>query len=202
MSGLKRTGPVSLIASAALMLGACSTSMPLVSKAEQGPGRARLIRLAESTSPANVVEPQPPPGSCQYRGRGLYSEPDPRCTPGALNPAVRGATIGSTICRKGWTATVRPPEWVTEPEKRASMAAYRNDAPLSDVEEDRDVPLAFGGAVNDSRNLWPEPGASPNPKDLLEDELNELVCERRLSLASARQAIVSDWAAAYWRYVR
>jgi len=30
-------------------------------------------------------------------------------TPGALNPDVTQATIRSTICRRGWTKTVRPP---------------------------------------------------------------------------------------------
>lgn len=143
---MKRTAPVSLVASAALMLGACSPPMPLASGNEPAAGRPPRA-LAESTAPANVVEPQPPPGTCHYFGRELYSEPDPRCTPGALNPAVSEATIGSTICRKGWTATVRPPEWVTEPEKRASMAAYGNREPLSSVELDHDVPLALGGAV-------------------------------------------------------
>ncbi|MGW4529241.1 hypothetical protein [Amycolatopsis sp. NPDC004378] len=34
--------------------------------------------------------------------------PDPACTPGALNPDVTQASIGSTICVSGWTATIRP----------------------------------------------------------------------------------------------
>ncbi|MBV8598859.1 MAG: hypothetical protein JO017_08565, partial [Actinobacteria bacterium] len=33
----------------------------------------------------------------------------PTLTPGATNPDVTQATIGSTICVRGWTATVRPP---------------------------------------------------------------------------------------------
>src|SRR5579871_4859124 len=76
-------------------------------------------KLAYSSASANVVQPQPPPGSCHALGSGLYSEPDPRCTPGALNPQVTQATIAQTICRAGWTATVRPVESVTEAEKRA-----------------------------------------------------------------------------------
>jgi hypothetical protein len=34
--------------------------------------------------------------------------------------------------------------------------------------------LELGGAVNDSRNLWPEPGGSPNPKDSVENALRHL----------------------------
>src|SRR6476646_6717367 len=35
--------------------------------------------------------------------------PDPDITPGALNRAVRQSTIKKTICRSGWTTTIRPP---------------------------------------------------------------------------------------------
>jgi hypothetical protein len=35
--------------------------------------------------------------------------PDPKITPGALNPKVRQSTIKKTICVRGGTKTVRPP---------------------------------------------------------------------------------------------
>jgi hypothetical protein len=44
------------------------------------------------------------------------------------------------------------------------------------------VRLELGGAVNDPRNLWPEPDSSPNPKDAVEDELNREVCDGQLTL--------------------
>jgi hypothetical protein len=142
-----------------------------------------------------VVQPQSAPGSCHAIGSGLYSRPDPRCTPGALNPAVTQANIGNTICRQGWTDTVRPPESVTEAEKAASMAGYGDSGPMSGYEYDHLVPLELGGAVNDPRNLWPEPDASPNPKDAVEDELNQKVCDRRTTLAQAQRAIATNWIA-------
>src|SRR5437870_4650432 len=91
-----------------------------------GAGAARTAPsgLVYSSASANVVQQQPPAGSCRAIGAGLYERPDPRCTPGAVNPAVTQASIGSTICRGGWTSTVRPRPSVTEPEKFASMAAY------------------------------------------------------------------------------
>ncbi len=137
---------------------------------------------------------------CQARGRGLFSLPDPRCTPGAVNPAVTQSDIAVTICRAGWSESVRPPESVTEPEKRASLRAYGDRGPIHAYEYDHLIPLELGGAPNNPRNLWPEPGASPNPKDRLENRLHALVCERRLSLAAARRAITGDWVAAYRRY--
>ena len=139
------------------------------------------------------MQSQPAPGSCHAIGTGLYSRPDPTCTPGALNPAVTQATIDRTICIEGWTATVRPPESITEAEKAASMAAYGDTGSLGGYEYDHFVPLELGGATNDPRNLWPEPGASPNPKDTVENELRQKVCDGQMTLAEARHEIVTNW---------
>lgn len=155
--------------------------------------------LRYSSASNNVIQRQPPAGSCHARGHGLASLPDPRCTPGALNPAVRPATIGRTICRSGWTETVRPRESVTEPEKFASMRAYGDGTGASAYEYDHLVPLELGGATNDRRNLWPEPGASPNRKDQVEDYLNRQVCDRRMPLARAQRLIATDWVTVYRR---
>jgi hypothetical protein len=155
------------------------------------------------------VQPQPSERSCHYRGSGLFVEPDPACTPGAVSPAVTQSSIGRTICRPGYSESVRPSERVTEPEKRASMLAYGNAAELSEVEYDHLVPLELGGAVNDPRNLWPEPDYPRisrdnyvlNPKDELEDRLRELVCSDELPLAAAQLMIARDWIGAYHRTV-
>jgi hypothetical protein len=140
------------------------------------------------------VQPQPAPGSCHAAGIGPDSRPDPACTPGALNPTVTQATIDSTICVEGWTETVRPAESITEPEKAASMAAYGDSGSMGDYEYDHLVPLELGGATNDPRNLWPEPGASPNPKDAVENTLRQEVCDGQISLAQAQRDIVRNWA--------
>jgi len=163
--------------------------------------------LAYSTASPFVVQRQPPAGACHAIGMGLYARPDPRCTPGAVNPAARQASIGETICRSGWTSSVRPSESVTEPEKRAGMAAYGAQGSASAYEYDHLVPLELGGAVNDSRNLWPELDFSHphgydelNPKDAVEFALNRLVCHRDMSLATAQRVIASDWVSAFNRY--
>jgi hypothetical protein len=181
--------------SAFVLAGCASTSSPKANNdAVADPAQGRLV---QSEAAATVVQPQPPAGSCHARGSGLFSLPDRRCTPGAVNSAVSTQqNIGATICREGYTDTVRPPESVTEPEKRASLAAYGERGPLHDYEYDHLIPLALGGGVNDPRNMWPEPGASPNPKDRLEDELSELTCRRRVSLAFAQRLIARNWIAA------
>jgi hypothetical protein len=120
--------------------------------------------------------------------------PDPHCTPGAVNPAVTQATINQTICVPGYTTTIRPSESITEPEKLASMAAYGYaDRSTSDFEYDHLISLELGGAVNDPRNLWPEPGASPNPKDSVENTLRRMVCDGQIPLAQAQHIIATDW---------
>ncbi len=158
-------------------------------------GEQRPGGLVYSTASAQIVQPQPAPGSCHAIGAGRYSRPDPRCTPGSLNPAVTQADIRQTVCQDGWTDTIRPPESVTEPEKAASIEAYGDPGPISSYEYDHFVPLELGGAVNDPRNLWPEPGASPNPKDAVENALNRRVCDGQMTLAQAQRAIATNWIA-------
>jgi hypothetical protein len=159
-------------------------------------------RLIASRVSAHHVQPQPPAGSCHARGRGPGSLPDPHCTPGAIDPAVTRRNLDRTICRSGYSESVRPPESVTETEKRASLRAYGDRRPLHEYEYDHLVSLELGGARNDPRNLWPEPGASPNPKDALENRLHARVCRGKMKLAAAQLAIARDWVAANRRYVR
>lgn len=128
--------------------------------------------------------------SCHTRDGGRL--PDHSCTPGSIDPAVTQATIRSTICRRGWTAKVRPPESQTEHAKfRVAYPAYH--LPGGAVSElDHLVPLELGGS-NDITNLWPETGSVPNPKDKVENALSHAVCAGKVSLAAAQNAIASDW---------
>jgi len=129
-------------------------------------------------------------GRCYYRDHGQL--PDPRCTPGSIDPDVTQADIRSTICKKGWTATVRPPEAQTERFKYDVAYPHYGTRAGERTELDHLVPLELGGS-NDATNLWPEYPPSPNPKDKVEDALNHAVCDGRVSLARAQAAIASDW---------
>jgi len=170
------------------------------------PPTAAGLQVGPGTQAVYTVEPQRAPGSCHYRWVGSDPLPDPVCTPGAINPQVTQADIASTICRSGWTATVRPPEDVTSPEKQGSAAAYGYTGPFATAEYDHLVPLELGGDPNDPANLWVEPNDRPgatstaNGKDDLESRLRELVCSGALDLATAQQAIATDWVAAAARY--
>ena len=122
--------------------------------------------------------------------------PDPACTPGAVNPAVSQATINDTICKAGWTKTVRPPVSVTNRIKRQLDLAY-GLATTTRGELDHLVSLELGGAPDDPRNLWVEPGSIPNPKDAVENKLNRAVCAGLLPLATAQRAIAASWVTAF-----
>ncbi len=140
--------------------------------------------------------------SCLYRANGAL--PDARCTPGVYNPAVTQSTIHQTICVKGWTATIRPPLTVTEPQKFKSMRAYGDSTVAGQAglyEFDHLVPLELGGAPDDLRNLWPEPhhvtangtDQGSYAKDRVENHLNALVCSAKMTLAHARRIMRTDW---------
>ncbi len=93
-----------------LALSAAAISVAIAGGANGGGGRrgAPSTGLAYSTASARSVQRQPAPGACRARGTGVYALADERCTPGSLNPDVTQASIGATICRGGWSATVRP----------------------------------------------------------------------------------------------
>jgi hypothetical protein len=155
------------------------------------------------------IQAQPAPGTCHYvvldAAAGKYL-PDPHCTPGATNPQVTQANLASTVCKSGYTATIRPPEDITGPEKRASEAAYGLTGSGKTTEYDHLISLELGGDPDSALNLWPEPNATSaagvnNPKDHIENELKRLVCDAvhgrpYLPLAKAQYLIATNWTTA------
>lgn len=129
---------------------------------------------------------------CEERG-GL---PDPRCTPGAVAVGVSLATI----CRYGYSRSVRPPESYTEQLKLRQMRGYGFAGPAGGYEEDHLVALSIGGAPRDPANLWPEPrGGEDNAgqKDRVETWAARMACSRRVSLGALQRAMARDWVALY-----
>ena len=181
-----------------------ATPEPRAAAIHAGPGAA--LGVGPGPMAVYTVQSQPPPGTCHYTYIGRDPLPDPRCTPGAVSPQVTQDDIGSTICRSGYAGSVRPPESVTDAEKIASAAAYGYTGSFRIAEYDHLVPLELGGDPNDPANLWVEPNDLPgatstaNGKDLLEGRLNHLVCSGRVPLATAQQAIATDWVSAIRRY--
>jgi hypothetical protein len=130
---------------------------------------------------------------CQSQG-GL---PDHNCTPGAVNGAVTQSNIQSTICRSGYTKTIRPPSNYTTSLKVQQITMYGYaDTKSADYEEDHLISLELGGNPTDPHNLWPEPyniqdGA--RLKDQVENYLHRQVCGGAMTLAAAQRGIAENW---------
>ncbi len=156
-----------------------------------------------TVAPPTVVPPTVAPG-----GDAQYL-PNPQLTPGAYNSAVTQDTIQTTICVPGYSSSIRPPVSYTDAlkVKQLSDPAYGDtaDQNTADYEEDHFVPLSIGGNPTDPKNLWPQPRNTPvwnaNTKDTLEYTLYKDVCAGIISLATAQQAIVTDWVQAFKTYV-
>jgi hypothetical protein len=128
------------------------------------------------------------PNSCHLNGKAQ----DRHCTPGVLNPTVTQATIKRTICRTGWTSTIRPPTSYTDPLKLQELRAYGDGGKSpSGYELDHLISLELGGAPSDPRNLWPESHKNSFHKDGLENSLRARVCAGSISLAKAQRRIVN-----------
>ena len=171
---------------AALVLAACSS--PEAGGPPAASGEATPPPAATGAADLSAL-----PAHCTARGGGAETLPDPACTPGATDPRVTQANIATTICRTGYTRTVRPPTTYTEPLKRELARRYGDTGPLRDYELDHLVSLELGGSPTAAVNLWPEPGASPNPKDQVEQVANHAICAGRLPLADAQRRISANW---------
>jgi len=121
-------------------------------------------------------------------------------TPGAADPRVTQNNIRDTICRPGYTATVRPAFKYTNAMKHRLVRVYGVSGSINDYELDHLIPLELGGCPTCERNLWPEPrnvfpGASE--KDEVESYLHDQVCSGAIPLAQAQGEIAANWYAVY-----
>jgi hypothetical protein len=171
-------------------LAACATVLVVAasSVAAAGTAAAAGYGLKKVHDPGRVTGTIH--GHCSSRDHGQL--PDPRCTPGSIDPVVTQSNIRSTICKGEWTDPhLRPPQNQTEWFKyHVAYPAY--GLGWVQTELDHLVPLELGGS-NDATNLWPEPHPSSYVKDKVENTLNAAVCDDRVSLTRAQQAIASDW---------
>jgi hypothetical protein len=127
--------------------------------------------------------------------------PDPSIAPGKLNPDVTNHTTAATVCKSGWTATVRPPTSWTNKLKKTLVPEGRQ---MADGELDHRLSIEDGGAPADAANLWFEIYADhygARVKDVLETKLKDGVCKGKIGLDEARNALLGNWLTAYEKYV-
>jgi hypothetical protein len=131
--------------------------------------------------------------------------PDNRLTTGYYNPDVTQENIHSTVCVKGYSKAIRPPSYFTNKLKKRQLAEYGYaDTNPQHYDEDHLIPLSIGGSPDHPKNLWPQPRFSEwnaEKKDRLEFKIYRLVCEGKVPLNEARQAMAENWIEAYKRYM-
>ena len=131
--------------------------------------------------------------------------PDPRLTPGSINPDVTQENIQQSVCVKGYTKTIRPPASYTNRVKKSQIRQYGYaDTNPKHYEEDHLIALSIGGNPTDPANLWPQSRFSEwgaDKKDQLEFVLYKKVCAGEVSLRDAQHAMASDWISAWKKYV-
>jgi hypothetical protein len=120
------------------------------------------------------------------RSKGPFPA-DPMRTPGVLNPGVTQANIATTICKHGWTRTIRPPTDYTNALKVKQMREYAAGGSPAQYQEDHLISLELGGHPTDARNLWPEPYPRAAEVDSIENDLNAKVCSGSMSLDEAQR---------------
>jgi hypothetical protein len=122
----------------------------------------------------------------------------------ALNPNVDESTIDLTICRSGYTKSVRPATNYSNGVKKKLMREAGIDVTrIGDFELDHIVPLALGGHPRKLSNLMLQPWDGERGakiKDVLEVRLQSLVCHGELDLTDAQICIAQDWEACAARY--
>jgi hypothetical protein len=119
----------------------------------------------------------------------------------ALTPGAVVSRDVATVCRRGYSRTVRRPDddnWHAF--ARHIFATYGVPyAQHREYELDHLVPLEIGGAPADARNLWPQPLEEALAKDRVEDALHAASCYRRgyhglhVTLEQAQRAVAADW---------
>ncbi|MDL2342005.1 MAG: hypothetical protein QFB87_02930 [Patescibacteria group bacterium] len=172
----------------AVIIGAVALAAYNQSRHPASPNYQPSAPSQTATSPVSEV------GNAKCHMRGLL--PDPICTPGSIDPAVTDQNVATTICKSGYTASIRPASSYTSRLKRQQMAEYGFTDSIRDHEEDHLISLELGGAAADPTNLWPEPQASPNDKDRIENFMRAAVCAGRISLSDAQHRIATDWTTA------
>jgi hypothetical protein len=173
--------------------GTLSISLPTSSPSHDSSGQD-ATQSSSGDALLRVHDPRRVTGSvtghCTFRDHGQL--PDPRCTPGAVDPNVTQANLRVTICHPGYTKTVRPSVSVTDRFKYEVAYPAYSEPHSKKTELDHLVSLELGGA-NDAANLWPEYPPTPNAKDKVENALHAAVCDGRVKLTVAQNAIARNW---------
>ena len=147
-------------------------------------------------------------GYVKKTGIEYHIYPIPEITPGAMNPAVTQENLKDTICKTGYTKTVRPSTSVTNKIKKESMKQYGYTDSMSNYELDHFYPITDSGHPSSPQNLWPQVwhlevdgyDVGARTKDRLEVAYNKLLCSGKVKLESVPLCF-NEWVSCYKQFV-
>ena len=107
-----------------------------------------------------------------------------------LNEQVTQLTIAATICKPGWTKTIRPPSSYTQRIERQKLPA---GADSKAYVVDHLIALEIGGAPREPRNLMLQTNEASKAKNRDENAYHRAVCAGRMTLEAARDDMYRNW---------
>jgi hypothetical protein len=113
IDGLRPAVVLCTLTVATLVLSACTPAAALAPVPTAG-----TVNVGVPAAPTPAVSAIARTPAAPSKTSGCVSQgglPDPACTPGAVDPRVNQGDLNTTVCARGYTATVRPPVSVTEP---------------------------------------------------------------------------------------
>lgn len=189
MSRYKNLAPIIIVLAIVIATGVSTHKPSHQAATHTGITNSPAIPQGPSNQYPGATAPELASAPCHANG----ALPDVTCTPGIPNPNVTQNNIQQTICVRGFTKTIRPPASYSNNLKAKQMTEYGYTDSIHAHEEDHLISLELGGSPDDPKNLWPEPHASPNPKDEVENFLHAAVCSGRIALHDAQVRIATNW---------
>lgn len=182
----------------------------LVPLLHQGPAEAsgqchancQKFHISDTASTALAQVILPPEQGCQTQLSHNFPVPDPKCTPGAINPTLTTQVLRDPDFR---TCCVRD-NATSAAQKTTTYGWYGIPHPSDNTgqnqtcELDHLVSLELGGA-DTLDNIWPQCGPSGvslpdryfKEKDMVENYLAQQVKSGQIDLSVAQKGIASDW---------
>jgi hypothetical protein len=198
------TGVVLAVLVCTAFVGQQTPAPPLANHSAAGPCNAPcpVFNLdPKGDSPLATIT-KPTDNACKAGMKNGLAVPDPKCTPGAINPTLTLEVLKDTKFR---TCCVRD-GFESEQAKKIVYKWYGITDPPDNVganqvcELDHLVSLELGGA-DSLDNVWPQCGPDAvtlqnryfKQKDFVEDYLAAQVRNGGITLEAAQKGIASDW---------
>lgn len=181
----------------------CLSALAQTTELEKCSADCKIRSFKATASKALGAWTKPTDGSCSVGQRNGFPMPDPKCTPGAVNPTVTVAVLKNIAHFK--TCCVRD-HIESEAAKHDAYKWYgipipeNNEGATQVCELDHLVPLELGGA-DSMDNIWPQCGPDSvtlneryfKQKDQVEFYLADEVKAGKMDQAEAQRKIAADY---------